>query len=259
MTELIQWLKDNVQDNTLEWKVLHKLKDDNVNVSHWEIIMIEREIGDRDLPFTFSPGYLSLKGEDRNAEIDELLIAIKEVAAHFATDYNALCNLYIFVQRISATREDDLPGEFLNLLNREQLEGLMKAYIEKLNGLFENSQLKQNKPTTAWEWAMMFTSAQYMSSFSDPLEPFNRITAKFSGDPRETELKWLLKLSPLARSRAVDFWGVNIKASSAEIITAISENSSEAAFISAYLSELLPHENLPDWLNKEIIEILFIQ
>lgn len=259
MTELTQWLKDNIQDNRLEWKVLHKIKDDNVNVAPWEIIMIERGIGDRDLPFTFSQGYFSLKGDDRDKEIDDLLSAIKEVAEHFANDHNALCNLYIFVLRISAHREDDLPGEFLNLLNKEQLVSLMAAYIDKLNRLFENSRLKQNKPNTAWEWAMMFTSAQYMDSFNDPLAAFNIITAKLSGDARETELKWLLKLSPLARSRAVDFWGVNIKASSAEIIAAIIEDSSEAAFISAYLSELLPHENLPDWLNKEIIEILFIK
>lgn len=259
MKELEQWLINNIQDESLGWSVLHKLNEAKVPLGKWKIVMLEREHTDRDLPFTFNPGYFNFDGENDKSVVNELMTMIRNVAMFVRNNPIALCNLFIFLNRVSCKKEDYLPSIFLDDLETEEVKELTGQYVKQINILYKNPRLKQKQPETTWEWVALFTSAQYMSTINDPFEQFNVLTSRLSKDKRTSELEWILKLAPLARARAIDFWGIDIKATESEIIETINKNRSEASFIAAYLTELLPHENTPNWITKKVVELLFVK
>jgi hypothetical protein len=259
MQEFKEWLTSNMPDGNVGWKVLHKVNADKVDIGAWKIVRIDNEPTDRDLPFNFHLGYLTQEDEKNKENADLLMSTLREVTIEQKTNPIALCNLFILANRISGTHEENPSKKFLEWLSDKELEMLMISCIESVNDVFKNKELKQSIPKNASDWAMLFTSAQYFNTFNDPLDYFHRISAKLTGDARSPRYEWILKLSPLARARAVDFWGVTFEASSKEIIDAIRDNEIEAAFIAAYLSELQPNQKQPKWIDKSVIEILFVK
>ena len=61
MEELKKWFVENLPDKNLGWLILHKIEDSGIPLGDWEIVMTDNEVSDRNLPFTYSPGYFSLK------------------------------------------------------------------------------------------------------------------------------------------------------------------------------------------------------
>lgn len=258
MENLKDFLAGNIKNINEPWKILYYLADAKVDLGEWEIVMINRETSERNLPFEYSLGYLSLKQKDSESDnnVRTLMQTITDVAGDYKDNGDVLCSLYILVTRISCSREETLYSDFLDLFDKEQITSLLTSFVSQLKILYTNRKLRNDQPNNVQDWKGLFISAQYLESFSDPVHQFLIISNRLTGNFQTVELKWILELLPLARARAIDFWGVNIKATSEQVIEAIKEKPVEACFFSTYITELSSSEDIPGWVDMAVIELL---
>lgn len=210
-----------------------------------------------DLPFRRHQGYLCVEETLNTA----FIMAFSQILNDVLEQPLSLANLYILYTRVSGGEEafiEELTGLFTNMAQSKR-EQIFLTLADSLNQhYFAHTTLARETPKTVQDWLNLFRAAQGFDHISDPVIRLIRLI-----EPKKRQYvpyTWVLHLKPVVRAPLMGWYHFQLDCPSDELITIISNDASEAAYVGAVLmNEMGPTSITPDWLNQYIIAIFVKQ